>query len=158
MFVSACKQRWRDIGSARRTEQNITFSMMWEELCPPLDASRLPGKPAVSQFEQMSISIVLQSTQRNRAPTISCLQLRLHQRKDTETSGENHPLEASDARVREGYRKKRAWVSTTKKRKYACHSHSSPALSYASSPSDLPGQVCAREGGLTLISRKGWIG
>ena len=72
---------------------------MWDEWCPPSDASRLPGRPAVSQFEQMSMSIVKQSTQRKRAPTMSCWQLHPHQKKDTEVPGENHPLETLDAKV-----------------------------------------------------------
>lgn len=82
-----------------------TFNMIWEELCPPSDASRLPGKPAVSQFEQMSMSIVVQSTQRKRAPTMSCWQLRSDQRKCIEASEKNHPLEALDPGVFEGYQK-----------------------------------------------------
>lgn len=80
--------------------------MTWEELCPPSDASRFPGKPAVSQFEQMSMSIGVQSTQWKRGPTMSCLQLHPISEKDIEIFG-NYSLEASDVGVLEGCQKVR---------------------------------------------------
>ena len=73
-----------------RYRGRVTFNMMWVELCPPPDASRLPGKPAISQFEQMLMSIVKQLTQWKRAPTISCRQLHPHQKKDTKVPGSNY--------------------------------------------------------------------
>ena len=81
------------------TITSVTFNMMCDELCPPSDASRLPGKPAVSQFEQMSISIVVQSTQWKSGPTMSCWQLHPHQKNDTEALKKNHSLNALDTGV-----------------------------------------------------------
>ena len=77
--VSACEtETRRDKVAKMEIIVSVTFNIMWDELCPPSDASRLPGKPAVSQFEQMSISTVKQLTQWKRAPTMSCWQLHPH--------------------------------------------------------------------------------
>ena len=53
--------------------QPITFIIMCEETCPPSAESRLPGRPAASQLEQMSTFSHI--AQWKRAPTISCMQL-----------------------------------------------------------------------------------
>jgi hypothetical protein len=128
--------------------------MMWDEWCPPSDASRLPGKPAVSQFEQMSMSIVKQSTQRKRGPTMSCWQLHPHQKKDTEEPEENHPLEALDAGVLD-YRKGERIGVNGQQGKYCCHLRGSSTLSNVSTPFEHSEEQSDREGGFT---RKGWIG
>jgi hypothetical protein len=128
---------------------------MWEELCPPSGASRLPGKPAVSQFEQMSISIVKQSTQRKRAPTMSCWQLHPHQnKKDTEVHWEKHPLEALDPRVLD-YQKDVGVGVNLQQGMYCRHLRGSSALSNVSAPFNLSEQQFDREGRFT---RKAWIG
>lgn len=132
---------------------SVTFNIMWDEWCPPSDASRLPGRPAVSQFEQMSMSIVKQSTQRKRAPTMSCWQLHPHQRKDTEVYGENHPLETLDARVLD-YPKGEG-ISVNGHGMYCCNLRDSSALSNVSTPSELSKEQFDREGGFT---RNGWMG
>jgi len=93
---------------------SITFNMICAELCPPPGASRLPGNPAVSQFEQMSISIVVQSTQWKSGPTMSCWQLHPHQKNDTEVLRKNtHLKHWTPGCLTIG--KKRVWVSTDKK-------------------------------------------
>jgi hypothetical protein len=51
-----------------------TLIMMCCELWPPSDGSRLPGRPADSQLKHISMSS--QMAQWNRAPTMSCMQLR----------------------------------------------------------------------------------
>jgi hypothetical protein len=136
-------------------EGSITFNMMCDELCPPSDASRLPGKPAVSQFEQMSISIVVQSTQWNRGPTMSCWQLHPHQKDDTEVLGKGHSLEALDTGVLD-YRKESMGVKG-RKGMYCRHLRGSSELSNVLAPSsfDLSERLFDRQGGFT---RKGWIG
>lgn len=51
-----------------------TLIMICEDMWPPSGESRLPGKPAASQFWQMSM--FSHWAQWNRAPMISCMQLR----------------------------------------------------------------------------------
>jgi sulfatase maturation enzyme AslB (radical SAM superfamily) len=50
-----------------------TFIIICEDMCPPSEESKLPGSPADSQLEQMSIES--QIAQWNRAPSMSCKQL-----------------------------------------------------------------------------------
>ena len=55
---------------------SVTLIIMCVELCPSSVDSKLPGSPADSQLEQMSMEG--HTAQWNRAPTISIKQLRTH--------------------------------------------------------------------------------
>ena len=130
--------------------------MMCDELCPPSDESRLPGKPAVSQFEQMSISIVVQSTQWKRGPTMSCWQLHPGQKNDIEILKNHHSLEALDTGVLD-YRKEECMSVNRQEGMHCFHLRGSSELSniLAPSPFDLSERLFDRQGGFTM---KGWIG
>ena len=133
---------------------------MWEEeSCPPSDASRLPGKPAVSQFEQMSMSIIVQSTQWKRAPTMSCRQLYLYQRKDIEVFERIYPLEASDAGVFERLMKGDwGWASADMKSRVAthmAHPHCRKLHRHLVLPSDC---AVAKEASLSVLRKGEWDG
>jgi hypothetical protein len=54
-----------------------TLIIMWDVLLLPSAESRFPGRPADSQFEQMSMDS--QIAQWKRAPRISSMQLYLHE-------------------------------------------------------------------------------
>jgi hypothetical protein len=129
---------------------------MCDELCPPSDVSRLPGKPAVSQFEQMSISIVVQSTQWKRGPTMSCWQLHLHQKNDTKVLRNHHSLKALDTGVLD-YRKEERMGVNGQEGMHCCHLRGSSEISniLAPSPFDLSEGLFDWQRGFT---RKGWIG
>lgn len=75
-----CCFKW--IGNLRRTlvmcstlrKIRNTLIIICEDMWPPSEESKLPGSPADSQLEQMSIET--QIAQWNRAPRISCRQLK----------------------------------------------------------------------------------
>ena len=86
--------------------ENITFVMMWDNLCPPLvTTSGVPYKPLASQVEQMLTSIVLHSAHLYRAPIMSCSQLRVRQPEGSDVNLEKYELGAPVASMLKGYSK-----------------------------------------------------
>ncbi len=69
-MVSMTNQRYSLPDGKRRSQ---TLIMICDELWPSSEESRLPGKPADSQLEHMSMDGHM--AQWNRAPTMSCKQL-----------------------------------------------------------------------------------